>query len=135
LFGFGRLFSAPDDMSGHSHHHGRHGGHGRGGRHGGRLFDYGELRLLILSMIAEAPRHGYELLKSIEEKFGGAYSPSPAVIYPPLAWLDDMGYAAVQPTEGGRKRYDLTPEGESFLAANRAAIDALIARGSTASPH
>jgi len=118
----------------HHHHHGRHRGH-RHGRHGGRLFDYGELRLLLLAMIAERPRHGYELIKSIEARFGGSYSPSPGVIYPTLAWLDDMGYVAIEGGESGRKSYRIAPEGEAFLAANRAAVDELLARvGAGAAP-
>src|SRR3546814_440181 len=119
--GFGRFF-------GRHHRHDGRPGH-RGGRHGGgRPFDYGELRFLLLAMIAEAPRHGYELIKAIEERFGGSYSPSPGVIYPTLAWLDDMGYAAIDTEEGNRKRYTITPEGEAFLAANRQAVDALLER-------
>jgi DNA-binding PadR family transcriptional regulator len=115
------------------HHHGRRHRHRGGGRHGGRLFDYGELRLLLLAMIAERPRHGYELIKAIEERFGGSYSPSPGVIYPTLAWLDDMGYAAIEAEEAGRKLYRITSEGEAFLVANRAAVDALLSRAGTAS--
>ena len=79
-------------------------------------------------MIAEQPRHGYELIKAIEERFGGSYVPSPGVIYPTLSWLDDMGYAEVEAAEGGRKRYRVTAEGEAFLAQNRAAADELLAR-------
>lgn len=83
-------------------------------------------------MIAERPRHGYELIKAIEERCGGSYSPSPGVIYPTLSWLDDMGYARIEAAEAGRKRYHLTTEGEAFLVANRAAMDELLARaGST----
>jgi DNA-binding PadR family transcriptional regulator len=108
-----------------------HRGHRRGSRHG-RLFDYGELRLLVLAMIAEQPRHGYELIKAIEERFGGSYAPSPGVIYPTLSWLEDMGYAVIEPEAGGRKRYRITPEGESFLVANRAAADELLARAGNA---
>ena len=78
-------------------------------------------------MIAEQPRHGYELMKGIEERMGGGYSPSPGVIYPTLAWLEDMGYAAGD-SEGSRKSYRITPEGEAFLAANRAALAELLAR-------
>lgn len=109
---------------------GRHGGEhaGRGGRRGGRLFDYGELRLLVLALIAQAPAHGYELIKTIEDRFGGAYTPSPGVIYPTLAWLEDMGYASVA-AEGGRKSYAITDEGQAFLDANRDAADALFRRG------
>lgn len=122
------LFAAHDAPSGapsgapHRHHR-------PGGRRGGRLFDYGELRLLLLAMIAERPRHGYELIKAIEERFGGGYSPSPGVIYPTLAWLDDMGFAAIEPEASGRKLYRITPEGGDFLTANRAAVDELRARG------
>ena len=79
-------------------------------------------------MIAEQPRHGYELMKAIEERMGGTYSPSPGVIYPTLAWLEDMGYAAVETQDAGRKRYRITAEGEAFLTANRAAVDDLLAR-------
>jgi DNA-binding PadR family transcriptional regulator len=116
-----RHFSPPDDRSGPPYR-------GRGGRHGRRLFDYGELRLLLLAIIADAPSHGYELIKTVEERFGGSYSPSPGVIYPTLSWLDDMGYAVIEPVEGGRKRYSITDEGRAFLQANRGAIDELLAR-------
>jgi len=100
----------------------------RGGRRQGRMFDYGELRLLILAMIGEQPRHGYELIKVIEERFGGSYTPSPGVIYPTLSWLVDIGYTSVTAEDAGRKRYQITPEGEAFLVANRAAADALLSR-------
>lgn len=129
--GFDRHDAGPDAFRDHPHphHHGEgHHRHGRGGRHGHRLFDYGELRMLLLAMIAERPSHGYELIKAVEERFGGSYSPSPGVVYPTLAWLDDMGYAAIDPEIAGRKRYSITPEGEAFLVANRAAADELLAR-------
>lgn len=112
----------------HGHGHGRH----RGGRGHGRPFDYGELRLLILAMIAEQPRHGYELIKAIEERLGGSYTPSPGVIYPTLSWLDDMGYAEVEVADAGRKLYRITTAGKAFLVANRAAADELLARKATA---
>ena len=99
-----------------------------GGRRGSRLFDYGELRLLVLAMTAEQPRYGYELMKAIEERMGGSYSPSPGVIYPTLSWLEDMGYTAAETEEAGRKRYRITADGGAFLAANRAAVDDLLAR-------
>jgi DNA-binding PadR family transcriptional regulator len=117
------LDDTPDDHAGRGHRHHRR-GHGRGGR----LFDYGDLRLLLLAMIAERPCHGYELIKAIEERAGGSYAPSPGVVYPTLAWLDDMGYASIDVEDGGRKRYRITAEGEAFLAANRAMADALLAR-------
>jgi len=112
----------------HHGHHNAHHRHHRDGEHRGRLFDYGELRLLVLAMIAEQPRHGYELIKVIEERFGGSYTPSPGVIYPTLSWLEDMGYAAVEVGAVGRKSYSITFEGQAFLVANRAAADELMSR-------
>ena len=67
-------------------------------------FDNGELRLVILGMIAEQPRHGYELIKAIEERMGGSYSPSPGVIYPTLAYLEEVGHATALVTS----RFPLT---------------------------
>jgi len=116
------------DRGQHSHHGHHHDEHRGRGRHRGRFFDYGELRLLLLALIAERPRHGYELIKDIAERFGGAYSPSPGVIYPTLSWLDDMGYAAIELEAAGRKLYRITAEGEAFLVANRRTADALLAR-------
>lgn len=118
--------SENDDQRRHGGHH--HHGHRHKGRHGGRMFDYGELRLLVLAMIAEQPRHGYELMRVLEERTGGGYNPSPGVIYPTLAWLEDMGYARVEAEGGGRKSYRITPEGEAFHATNRGLAEALLAR-------
>src|ERR1700684_3168633 len=81
---------------------GRHGF----GRHGrpDRVFEQGDLRLVLLKLIADKPRHGYELIKAVEEAVGGAYAPSPGVVYPTLTLLEDMGYATVQAeAEGGKK--------------------------------
>jgi DNA-binding PadR family transcriptional regulator len=105
--------------NGHLHEHSH--------RHG-RPFDYGELRLVVLALIEKQPRHGYDLMRAIEERMGGSYSPSPGVIYPTLSWLEDSGYADVEAESAGRKRYRITAEGEAFLTANRAAIDSLFAR-------
>lgn len=113
---------------------GPHPGHLRHGRFGGRsglgrFFAHGDLRLVILHLIEEKPRHGYELIKAIEERVGGAYSPSPGVIYPTLTLLEELGYVTAS-TEagGGKKLHEITAEGRSFLHANRAAVDALLAR-------
>src|SRR3954462_13018841 len=78
---------------------------GRGGRSGlGRFFAHGDLRLVILHLIAEKPRHGYEIIKAIEDHVAGAYSPSPGVIYPALTLLEELGYVTVSTApEGGRK--------------------------------
>jgi DNA-binding PadR family transcriptional regulator len=78
-------------------------------------------------MIEKQPRHGYELMRVIEERMGGSYSPSPGVIYPTLSWLDDMGYARVE-AESGRKSYAISEEGKAFLKANRATIEDILAR-------
>jgi len=128
--GSDRRFALPDDLADRRHggHHRHHHGHRGGGRHGSRFFDYGELRLVALAMIAEQPRHGYELIKGIEERMAGSYSPSPGVIYPTLSWLEDMGYAVPETENGARKRYHITAEGQAFLAANRPGIDALFSR-------
>ena len=100
------------------HHHG-------GGRE--RMFDQGELRFVVLALIAEAPTHGYELIKRIEERLGGAYSPSPGVIYPTLQLLEEMGCIAPVP-DGERKRYAITEAGQALLAENRAQVDEILAR-------
>ncbi|MFT8244312.1 PadR family transcriptional regulator [Roseomonas sp. BN140053] len=101
---------------------------GRRGGRGGRFFEAGDLRLVLLRLIAERPRHGYEMIKEIEERLAGSYSPSPGVIYPTLTLLEELGQIAVSSNEGGRKLYAVTPEGERVLAENRAEADALFAR-------
>jgi DNA-binding PadR family transcriptional regulator len=114
------------------HGHGRHGrGGGRSGL--GRFFAHGDLRLVILNLIAEKPRHGYEIIKAIEEQVGGAYSPSPGVIYPTLTLLEEIGYVTVSPSEGGKKLHAMTADGEAFLNANRSAVDTLLTRMAEAS--
>jgi len=111
---------------------GRLGGHHRGGRHGA-VFDHGDLRYVLLQLIAETPRHGYELMKAIEEKFGGMYSPSPGVIYPTLTLLEELGYLRAETGGGTKKLYSLTEEGANFLAANRATVEAIFRRIAEAS--
>lgn len=104
-------------------------GEGRGeGRGGRRFFDHGDLRLVVLKLIGDKPRHGYELIKALEETSGGAYSPSPGVIYPTLTLLEDLGYAAVSDAGGGRKLFTITPEGQANLDANGAAVGSIFER-------
>ena len=98
---------------------------GRGGP--GRIFASADLRYLLLELIAEKPSHGYELIKAIEEKFGGAYSPSPGIIYPMLTLFEETGLATVT-TEGTRKLYTITEEGKRELAENRSLLDAILSR-------
>ncbi|MCH3755953.1 PadR family transcriptional regulator, partial [Campylobacter coli] len=106
---------------------GEKGGHGGGGGRR-RMFDGSELRLVLLKMIADAPRHGYELIKAIEEMTGGAYAPSPGVVYPALTMLNEMELIEEQASEGARKRFAVTPAGEAHLAEHAEAVTALIAR-------
>ena len=116
----------------------RHGG-GWGGDDGRprgrrRMFGSGELRLVLLKLIADEPRHGYDLIRAIEERTGGQYAPSPGVIYPTLTMLTDMGLIEEQAAEGSRKAYAVTAEGTAHLAENEAEIDALFARLDEAKP-
>jgi len=103
---------------------GRMEGHGRRGRG----FGHGGLRLVLLQLIAEKPRHGYELIKAIEEQLGGAYSPSPGVVYPTLTMLEELGYATVTPTEDGRKLYAATAAGLAWLEEQRPELEAVMSR-------
>jgi DNA-binding PadR family transcriptional regulator len=90
---------------------------------------------VVLSLIATKPRHGYELIKSITETSGGAYSPSAGVIYPTLALLEDLGQVKVSVDTEQRKLHELTPEGRAFLEANRVSLAALESRlGTTRTP-
>lgn len=118
----------------HKHCGRLHGGFGegrRGFRRGmggpGRFFEAGDLRYVILQLISEKPRHGYEIIKSIEERIGGGYAPSPGVIYPMLTMLEEMGYASVV-VEGSRKLYTITEEGAKALEENRQMVEAIFAR-------
>ena len=104
---------------------------GRGpGRHfrGGRMFGHGDLRLVVLRLLDEKPRHGYDIIKELESRFGGAYAPSPGTVYPTLTLLEDLGYARVVPEEGGKKIYEITDEGRRHLAENRTAVDSIFER-------
>ncbi len=102
-------------------------GFGRGGSRR-RMFDGGELRLVLLKLIADKPRHGYDLIRAIEERTGGAYAPSPGIVYPTLTMLSEMGLIEEQVTEGARKLFAITPEGTAHLAEHEAEITAMLAR-------
>ncbi|MGJ4898148.1 MULTISPECIES: PadR family transcriptional regulator [unclassified Bradyrhizobium] len=108
---------------------GRRGGReefGRGG--GGRFFGPGDLRSLLLWLIGEKPRHGYELIKAVEQLVGGAYSPSPGSVYPILNLLEDMGQIEAASAEGGKKLFAITDAGRQALKEDEAAIDGLLSR-------
>lgn len=138
-FGFHRGFGRHGGHE-HPHHMGRFGGHGfgawmatefeeRGGNRGRRrLFDGGELRLVLLRLIGDQPRHGYDLIRAIEERTGGSYAPSPGVVYPTLTLLGDMGQIEETPSEGKRKLFAVTEEGQRVLEEKAEEIAALMAR-------
>jgi DNA-binding PadR family transcriptional regulator len=98
------------------------------GRRGGRMFDQGDLRFVILKLIEEKPAHGYVIIKTIEDRLAGAYAPSPGIVYPTLTLLEELGYIAIAGTEGPRKLYAITDEGRAALTENRATVDAIFAR-------
>lgn len=94
-----------------------HGQHGRGGGRRRRPLDHGDLRLLILALIQEEPRHGYDLMMEIETRTGGTYKPSPGVMYPALSVIEDQGFVKAKKVEGKRV-FNLTETGEEELAEN-----------------
>src|SRR5882724_13261007 len=111
-------------------------GKGWGGRHGmgggammraGRMLAQGDLRLIALALIAEQPRHGYEIIKLLEDKTAGWYSPSPGIVYPTLTYLEEAGYVTAQ-VDGAKKLYTITEEGRAYLEENRDFVDAVLER-------
>jgi len=131
------FFRHDDERARHSRHGwgghmGRHAeraerGEHRGRRHG-RFLDHGDLRFLILALLEEQPRHGYELMKELEDRTGGAYRPSPGVIYPTLALLEDEGLIRPAGGETGRKLFEITETGKAELDKNRTGVEAVFAR-------
>lgn len=105
-------------------------GRGEPGRRGrrGRMFGQGELRLVLLALIAEGPRHGYELIKEIEEMTGGAYAPSPGAVYPTLQLLEDEGAIEEAEAEGAKKPFAATAQGRDELDARKDEVEALMRR-------
>ena len=109
-------------------------GRGRRGRRSRRMFESGELRLVLLKLIADEPRHGYDLIRAIEELTGGEYAPSPGVIYPTLTLLQDMGLIEEAPGEGPRKSFQATDEGRTHLEERAEEVEALFERLSDLAP-
>jgi DNA-binding PadR family transcriptional regulator len=104
-------------------------GGGWGGKRGRRrMFDSGELRLVLLKLIADQPRHGYDLIRAVEEMTHGTYAPSPGVVYPTLTMLQDMGHIEETKGEGSRKAFAATDEGRAHLEEKADEVDALISR-------
>src|SRR5260221_8401237 len=126
----GGMWAARRGWRGHFGH-----GPGWGGRHGmggnmmraGRMLAQGDLRLIALALIAEQPRHGYEIIKVLEDKTAGWYSPSPGIVYPTLTYLEEAGYVTAE-VEGAKKRYTITDEGRAHLEENRDFVDAVLER-------
>jgi len=139
---FGRHFEGRHERDcaggrhGRGRHHGFGGRHGWGGRHGGgddemmhagRMLAQGDLRLIALRLIEGQPRHGYDIIKALEDTTSGWYAPSPGIVYPTLTYLEEVGYLTSQP-EGAKKLYTITDEGRAHLAENRDLIDAVMKR-------
>lgn len=109
-------------------------GGGRPHRHSGlfgarrRMFDQGDLRFVVLKLIGEKPSYGYEIMKAIEDRLAGAYSPSPGIVYPTLTLLEELGLIRGQQSDGPRKLYTITPEGKTALEQNQGAVEAIFAR-------
>ena len=135
-------------MFGHHHRQSRHGSPGRGSRSWGpftvewgseagdhprgrgrrRMFGGDELKLLLLKLIEDAPRHGYDLIREIEERTGGAYAPSPGVVYPTLTMLADMDLIGEQATDGAKKVFAITTAGRAHLTEREELVASLMER-------
>jgi DNA-binding PadR family transcriptional regulator len=112
------------------------GGRGRGGPRGRRrMFEGGELRLVLLKLIADEPRHGYELIKAIEDLTGGDYAPSPGIVYPTLTMLEDMGLISEKKSKDSKKIFEATGDGRAHLEENGDEVDELIERLEEAGSH
>jgi len=105
------------------------GGSGLGwhGFRAGRKLGGDDLQLVILALLADKPYHGYEIIKALEERSGGFYSPSPGMIYPALTYLEELGYASIE-AEGAKKLYRITDAGRAYLEQNRRVVDAIFAQ-------
>jgi DNA-binding PadR family transcriptional regulator len=99
-----------------------------GGRGRRRMFEGGELRLLILLLLENEPRHGYDIIREIESRSGGVYAPSPGVVYPTLTLLEELGHVAQQETDGAKKLFAITAAGAAHLAEHRREAEAALAR-------
>jgi DNA-binding PadR family transcriptional regulator len=100
-------------------------GAGFGGFTAGRKLGSGDLHLVILTLLAEQPRHGYDIIKALEERSKGFYAPSPGMVYPALTYLEELGHAVVT-AEGAKKLYTITAEGRAHLAANQVEANAIM---------
>jgi DNA-binding PadR family transcriptional regulator len=130
------MFGHHRNGGGHGHHRNRRGqGYGnvnlseRGkGRGRERMFEHGDLKLVVLLLLKDRPRHGYEIIKAIEELAGGDYTPSPGVVYPTLTLLEDLGHASVTLEHGGKKQYGITADGLAALEAQSDTLARVLTR-------
>lgn len=122
----GRHGAGPDWEDGRGGGRGDGRGEGRGGRR--RVFESTELRLVLLKLIADQPRHGYDLIRAVEDLTGGAYAPSPGVIYPTLTMLEEMGQIEKLGSDGARKEFTITQDGRTQLAGETETVEGLFAR-------
>ena len=92
------------------------------------MFEQGDLRFVVLKLLEAKPAHGYEIIKTIEERFGGGYAPSPGIVYPTLTLLEEQGLIEAVGSEGPRKLYGLTEDGRVELNQRAADVDRVFAR-------
>ena len=111
---------------GHKGMGGGWGDRGRGAFRVGKMLADGDLRLIVLALLAEQPRHGYDIIKAMEERSSGSYSPSPGVVYPTLTFLEEAGYVEAR-SEGNKKVYAITDAGRAHLEENRELVDTVLA--------
>ena len=104
------------------------GGPGGRGERAERVFGRGDLPLIVLALIEISPRHGYEIIKAIEERCAGAYAPSPGAVYPTLTLLEEQDQVTASDSGSGKKLYTITEQGRAHLDANRAQVDGIFAR-------
>jgi len=104
------------------------GGRGGRGERAERVFGRGDLPLIVLALIEISPRHGYEIIKAIEERCGGAYAPSPGAVYPTLTLLEEQDHVTSSESASGKKLYTITELGRAYLDENRAQVDGILAR-------
>jgi DNA-binding PadR family transcriptional regulator len=92
------------------------------------MFEAGELRLVLLALLEAQPRHGYDFIREIEDRTGGAYAPSPGVVYPTLSLLQDLGQIEETEAEGAKRLFAITAYGRTHLAEKRAEAETALAR-------
>jgi DNA-binding PadR family transcriptional regulator len=119
----GKSWGGPPFMRG-----GPFGGNAMGGGRAGKMFGPGDLRLLLLALIADKPSHGYDLIRTIEAKFGGSYAPSPGAVYPTLTLLEEQELIESEAASGAKKSYSATLAGRQYLAENSDQVKALMTR-------